>query len=74
MSETLENLSHEERRFPPSEEFAAQANVTADAYAEADADRQAFWAKQAERLTWAEKWTEVLDWSDAPVEIGRAHV
>ena len=27
MSETLSNLSHEERRFPPPEEFAEQANV-----------------------------------------------
>jgi acetyl-CoA synthetase len=66
MSETLSNLAHEERRFPPSEEFAAAANVQVGAYAEADADRLAFWAKQAERLTWAQKWTEVLDWTDAP--------
>ncbi|MFN2560256.1 MAG: acetate--CoA ligase [Jatrophihabitans sp.] len=66
MSETLSNLSHEERRFSPPEDFAANANVKADAYAEADDDRLAFWAKQAERLSWAEKWTEVLDWSDAP--------
>ncbi|MDT4914524.1 MAG: acetyl-CoA synthetase [Pseudonocardiales bacterium] len=66
MSETLSNLSHEERRFSPPEAFAAKANVKADAYAEADADRLAFWAKQAERLSWAERWTEVLDWSDAP--------
>jgi acetyl-CoA synthetase len=67
MSETLENLSYEERRFPPSEEFAAQANVSADVYAEAEADPLAFWAKAAERLTWAQRWTEVLDWSNAPV-------
>ncbi|MGI8417461.1 MAG: acetate--CoA ligase, partial [Nakamurella sp.] len=67
MSETLSNLSHEDRRFPPSPEFAAAANVKADAYAEADGDRLAFWAKQAERLSWAEPWTEVLDWSGAPV-------
>ncbi len=66
MSETLSNLAHEERRFSPPEQFAAQANVKADAYAEADGDRLAFWAKQAERLSWAEKWTEVLDWSDPP--------
>jgi acetyl-CoA synthetase len=66
MSETLSNLSHEERRFSPSEEFAAAANVKADAYDEADADRLAFWAKQAERLSWAQRWTEVLDWSDPP--------
>jgi acetyl-CoA synthetase len=62
----MTNLMHEERRFEPPEAFAAHANVTADAYAEADADRLAFWGKQAERITWAEPFTEVLDWSDAP--------
>jgi acetyl-CoA synthetase len=62
----MTNLMHEERRFEPPEAFAANANVTADAYAEADADRVAFWGKQAERITWAEPFTEVLDWSDAP--------
>ncbi|MGI8677651.1 MAG: acetate--CoA ligase [Jatrophihabitans sp.] len=67
MSDTLSNLSHEERRFPPPEGFAASANVGPDAYDEADADRLAFWAKAAERLSWAQKWTDVLDWSDAPV-------
>src|SRR3954467_11922920 len=66
MSETLSNLSHEDRHFDPPADFAANANVKADAYDEAAADRLAFWAKQAERLTWAEKWTEVLDWSDKP--------
>jgi acetyl-CoA synthetase len=58
----LENLLRENRRFPPSAEFAAQANVTADAYAEAALDRPAFWAKQAERLSWAKHWDDVLDW------------
>ncbi len=66
MSETLENLLREERRFPPSPEFAAAANVTADAYAEASADRLAFWEKQAHRLDWATPWTQVLDWSNPP--------
>jgi len=66
MSETISNLSNEERRFPPSAEFAAAANVQASAYEEASADRLAFWAKQAERLTWTTRWSEVLDWSDAP--------
>ena len=66
MSETISNLSNEERRFPPSAEFAAAANVDASAYEEASADRLAFWAKQAERLTWTTRWSEVLDWSDAP--------
>ena len=52
MSETLSNLAHEDRRFEPPEQFAANANVTADAYTEADADPLAFWAKAAERLSW----------------------
>ncbi len=66
MSETLSNLSHEERRFPPPPEFAEQANVKAEAYDRAAADRLGFWAETAERLSWAQKWDEVLDWSDAP--------
>ncbi len=33
-SPALENLLHEERRFPPSPEFAAQANATAEMYDE----------------------------------------
>jgi acetyl-CoA synthetase len=67
MSETLSNLLHENRSFAPSAAFAAEANVTADAYVEADSDRLAFWARQAERLTWDQPWSEVLDWSGAPV-------
>src|SRR5689334_9164868 len=65
-SETLSNLLHENRKFPPAEKFADAANVKADAYEEAKADRLAFWAKQAERLTWDTTWQDVLDWSDAP--------
>jgi acetyl-CoA synthetase len=62
----LSNLMHEERHFDPPEELARNANVTAEAYAEADKDRLAFWGKQAERITWAEPFTEVLDWSNPP--------
>jgi acetyl-CoA synthetase len=64
--EGLSNLLHEERRFPPPEALAAQANYTADAYAEADKDRLAFWEKQARRLDWDTEWSEVLDWTNAP--------
>src|SRR5689334_9492914 len=59
---TLSNLSHEDRSFPPSAEFAAQANATEDWYERADADRDGFWAEQADRLTWETKWSKVLDW------------
>jgi acetyl-CoA synthetase len=62
----LSNLMHEERHFDPPEELAKNANVTADAYAEADKDPVAFWGKQAERITWAEPFTDVLDWSNPP--------
>ncbi|MDQ7808156.1 acetate--CoA ligase [Amycolatopsis sp. A133] len=65
-SPALDNLLTESRTFPPSDDFAAQANAKAEMYAEADADREAFWAKQAERLTWDTKWTTVLDWTNAP--------
>jgi acetyl-CoA synthetase len=64
--EALSNLLHEERRFPPTEPFAAQANVTADAYAEADADRLAYWDKAASRLDWATPWHTTLDWTNPP--------
>ena len=65
-SDALANLLQEDRTFPPSEEFAAQANAGPDMYAEADRDRLAFWAAQAERLDWETPWTQVLDWSKAP--------
>ena len=65
-NETLENLLAEDRVFPPSAEFASQANVTAEAYGEAAADRLGFWAAAAGRLDWQRGWEEVLDWSDAP--------
>ncbi|SNR62796.1 acetyl-coenzyme A synthetase [Haloechinothrix alba] len=65
-SPALDNLLSESRTFPPSAEFAAQANATTDAYAKADADREGFWAEQAERLHWDTRWSQVLDWSGAP--------
>jgi len=65
-SEALSNLLHEERHFDPPPELAANANVKADVYEEADKDRLAFWGKAAERLTWAEPFTDVLDWSNPP--------
>ncbi|MHA6798037.1 acetate--CoA ligase [Bounagaea algeriensis] len=65
-SSKLDNLLSESRTFPPPSEFTAQANVTADAYAEAAADREAFWARQAGQLHWDTQWDQVLDWSEAP--------
>ena len=61
-SDSIENLSTEERSFLPSAEFAAQANAKADLYAEADKDRLAFWDKQAEALIWNKPWEKTLEW------------
>src|SRR6059058_2963136 len=55
-----------EGRFPPPPELAAEANVTADTYEEAAADRLAFWATQARRLHWDKEWDRVLDWDNPP--------
>jgi acetyl-CoA synthetase len=66
MSETLENLSSETRQFPPPEALAAAANVQADAYEQAAADRLGYWEQQARRLTWAKEWKQTLDWSNPP--------
>ncbi|MGN6611899.1 MAG: acetate--CoA ligase [Angustibacter sp.] len=64
---SLENLSREERRFPPSEEFAAGAIATGDLYDRAADDREAFWAEQArDLLTWSTDFSQTLDWSNAP--------
>jgi acetyl-CoA synthetase len=65
-SDALSNLLQETRHFDPPAELSASANVTAQAYQDAEADRLGFWAKQAERVTWAEPFTEVLDWTDPP--------
>jgi acetyl-CoA synthetase len=66
MSETLANLLQETRRFAPPAELSANANVTAEAYDQAAADRLEFWATQAGRLSWARPWDQVLDWSNPP--------
>ncbi len=64
--EALSNLAHEERRFAPPAELVAEANVTAETYAEAAADPSAFWLRQASRLSWDTEPTQGVDWSNAP--------
>ncbi|HUS21784.1 MAG TPA: acetate--CoA ligase [Aeromicrobium sp.] len=66
MSDTISNLSHEDRVFEPPAELAANANLKADAFDEAAADRLGFWAKQAERISWETPFEDVLDWSNPP--------
>ena len=63
--ESLENLLSEDRQFPPTAEFAAQANATAALYDLAEKDRLAFWDEQAKALSWETPWTQTLQW-EAP--------
>jgi acetyl-CoA synthetase len=64
--ETLSNLMREERRFEPPADLAANANIKADAYERAAADRLGFWEEQAGRLDWDRRWDNVLDWENPP--------
>ncbi|SFI19912.1 MULTISPECIES: acetate--CoA ligase [Microbacterium] len=66
MSSQIDHLLNETRRFSPPEEFAAQANATAELYDQARADREGFWAEQARALHWHTPFTQVLDWSNPP--------
>ena len=63
IGDSIENLSRESRQFPPSPQFAAQANAKADLYAHADKDRLVFWEEQARELTWDKPWDRVLEWN-----------
>src|SRR6188508_100922 len=60
----IENLmTAEGRHFPPDPAFAANANVTADMYEEAERDYEAFWARLArERLSWDTPFEKTLEW------------
>ena len=65
--EALEILATETRLFPPSREFANQANAKKELYEQAQNNPLEFWDEQADRLKWDTRWQQTLDWSDAPV-------
>jgi acetyl-CoA synthetase len=57
-------LLTENRAFPPSDEFRAQANVRdAAIYEQASRDPEGFWANFARELEWSSPWTRVLEWN-----------
>ena len=66
MSETIENLLHEERRFDPPGKLAAEANAQAGIHESAAEDPMTFWAKEAEKIQWRKPWDQLLDSSNAP--------
>jgi acetyl-CoA synthetase len=61
--DSVENLLHEDRHFPPTPEFVAQANATPALYEAAAADRLAFWDDAARALHWDQPWTKTLEWN-----------
>ena len=66
MSGAIENLFHENRRFPPDEALMASSNASPEIYQQAEVDRLNFWAEEARQLTWRKPFTQVLDDSNAP--------
>jgi acetyl-CoA synthetase len=63
MSDQIDTLLSEKRRFPPSAEFASAANGKAEMYRAAERDREGFWAEQARALQWIRPWDRVLEWN-----------
>ncbi|MGZ4681630.1 MAG: acetate--CoA ligase [Acidimicrobiales bacterium] len=61
---TIEDYFVEDRTFPPSANFRANALVADNSlYDEAEENLEAFWARQArELLTWFDDFDTVLDW------------
>ncbi len=60
MSQAIETMFLEERRYPPPEKFAAQANAQPAIYGEGF---EAFWEREGrERVSWFEPFGELLQW------------
>jgi acetyl-CoA synthetase len=63
-NDTIQALLDEQRQFPPSAAFKAQAlAVDTSLYDEAAADYQGFWARQAASLVdWSTEWHTICEW------------
>ena len=60
-NQNISALLAEERRYPPSDEFAAQAVAKADIYG---GDSNAFWEREGrERLSWFTPFETLLEWN-----------
>ena len=60
----LDDLLHEDRSFPPPEEFRNAAHVSDDrVWESAGSDPEAYWAGWADELHWFRTWDRVLDWN-----------
>ncbi|HCW44787.1 MAG TPA: acetate--CoA ligase [Planctomycetes bacterium] len=66
MSDAIENLYSEERKFPPPEKFALEANAQVGIHERAAAAPLEFWSEEAKKLHWRTPWKKLLNDSDAP--------
>ena len=62
MTDQIDTLLFERRRFETTAEFAAHSAEAAALYA-AGQDWVRFWADQARTLDWMSPWTEILQWT-----------
>ena len=63
MTEDIDVLLTETRKFEPDEAFRRAAHVRSkEIYEKAAADPEKFWADQARTLDWIAPWKTVLDW------------
>ena len=62
---TIDDLGSEKRRFAPSADFVAAANVSDQAlYQEGRRDYQQYWARHARELvSWSKPWDQVCEWT-----------
>jgi acetyl-CoA synthetase len=63
MTDQLDTLLSETRRFPPPAEFAKAAAAKSEIYGAARRDRLRFWEDQARTLEWIKPWKTVLEWT-----------
>ncbi|MEO8335640.1 MAG: acetate--CoA ligase [bacterium] len=69
MSEDIDVLLQEHRKFEPDAAFRAVANVSSpEIYQRASVDPEGYWAEQAATLEWVTPWTEILDWKPPHAE------
>ncbi len=66
MTDSIESVLQENRKFPPSAEFSAEAHISSEEqyqemWQKAKDDPAAFWGEMAENLDWFKKWDSVLE-------------
>src|SRR5512146_1790006 len=63
MSDQIDTLLNEQRRFPPPAAFTAKAIGNGELHAQGSTDPEAFWEEQARALQWITPWSRVLEWT-----------